>query len=119
MGAGIAVTFRQRYPLMYFEYHSRCKANKIKLGDVFVWDTEYPVVFNIATQLRPVVGSATYQAIWAGLNRTKLEASGRNITSIAFPMIGCGIGGLNWLLVRKMFVTVFDSWPGDIILYEA
>ena len=39
MGAGIAKTFRARYPDMYEEYRRRCKAEprQFNLGDCWLW----------------------------------------------------------------------------------
>src|SRR5262249_36368471 len=53
MGAGIARTIRARYPRMYEEYRSRCKAKprRFNLGDCWLWKADdQPWVFNLGTQ---------------------------------------------------------------------
>src|SRR3982750_606755 len=42
MGAGVAKTFRARYPEMYEEYRQRCKAEPrlFNLGDCWLWKAE-------------------------------------------------------------------------------
>src|ERR1700678_3621437 len=62
MGAGIAVEFKRRYPDMYKEYKRRCSSGAFSLGDVFVWETQARVVYNLATQPRPGP-SASVEAI--------------------------------------------------------
>src|SRR3954469_2974343 len=53
MGAGIAKTFRARYPEMHDEYRRRCKAQprQFNLGDCWLWKADsQPWVFNLGTQ---------------------------------------------------------------------
>ena len=53
MGAGIAKTFRERYPEMFDEYRRRCKAEprRFNLGDCWLWKANHqPWVFNLAIQ---------------------------------------------------------------------
>ncbi len=51
MGAGIAKTFRGRYPEMFDEYRRRCKAEprQFNLGGCWLWKADdQPWVFNLA-----------------------------------------------------------------------
>ncbi len=118
MGKGIAVQFRRTFPDMFVAYSLVCSAGQLKPGDLFVWSSSTPVVFNLATQLRPIANSATYPAIETSLMKTRLALDELGLTSIAVPMIGCGIGGLQWSEVRRIIATIFQDWSGTVFAYE-
>lgn len=98
MGAGVAVGFKERYPLMFEEYRRRCKSKPplFTLGDVFLWREDgKPAVFNLVTQPRPGRG-ATYPVVEASLANLRVAADEAEIRSIAMPRIAAGYGGLSW-----------------------
>ena len=121
MGAGIAKTFRARYPEMYEEYRRRCKAEprQFNLGDCWLWEAEdQPWVFNLGTQEGYWRSRASYEAIEAALREMMRQADDRGVTSIAIPRIGVGYGGLSWRKVRVIVEAVFGDWPGTLVVYE-
>jgi O-acetyl-ADP-ribose deacetylase (regulator of RNase III) len=120
MGAGIAVGFKERYPVMFTEFKRRCTAKppEFTLGDVFLWREDgKPAVFNLGTQPRPGRG-ATYHAVEMALVAMRDTADAEGITSIAMPRIAAGYGGLSWKKVRAQIEAVFADWPGTLIVYE-
>ncbi len=120
MGAGIAVGFKDRYPVMFEEFKRRCKAKppEFALGDVFLWREEgKPSVFNLGTQLRPGRG-ATYPVVEAALKSLRVAADGAGIRSIAMPRIAAGYGGLSWKKVRALIEVAFADWPGMLYVYD-
>jgi O-acetyl-ADP-ribose deacetylase (regulator of RNase III) len=121
MGAGIAKTFRARYPLMYEEYRRRCKAEprRFNLGDWWLWKADdQPWVFNLGTQEGYGRSRASYEAIETALREMRRQADAERITSIAMPRIGVGYGGLSWKKVRAIIETVFGDLAGTLIVYE-
>src|SRR2546423_7504633 len=77
MGAGIAKTFRARYPEMYEEYRRRCKAapRQFNLGDCWLWKADdQPWVFNLATQEGYWRSRASYEAIEAVMREMRRHA---------------------------------------------
>ena len=121
MGAGIAKTFRARYPAMYEEYRRRCKAEprQFNLGDCWLWEAEnQPWVFNLGTQEGYWRSRASYEAIEASLREKMRQADARGVTSIAIPRIGVGYGGLSWRKVRVIIEAAFSDWPGTLVVYE-
>ncbi len=122
MGAGIATSFKLRYPAMFEEYRRRCKSSprQFNLGDAFLWMEEgKPAVFNLATQERYWHSRASYEAIETALQNMKRQADEKGFRSIGLPRIGTGYGGLSWLKVRKIIEKVFEEWSGTIFVYEA
>src|SRR3954471_7756753 len=121
MGAGVAKGLRARYPEMYEEYRSRCKAEprRFNLGDCWLWKSEdRPWVFNLGTQEGYWRARASYEAIEAALRAMKEQADSEGVTSIAIPRIGVGYGGLSWKKVRAIVEAVFADWAGTLVVYE-
>jgi O-acetyl-ADP-ribose deacetylase (regulator of RNase III) len=121
MGAGIAKTFRARYPAMYATYRERRRAQprQFNLGDAWLWREEgQPWVFNLGTQEHYWRGRASYEAIATALASMRLQADDAGITTIALPKIGAGYGGLSWPKVRGLIETAFAGWPGTVYVYE-
>src|SRR3954466_6113012 len=88
MGAGVAKTFRARYPAMYEEYRTRCKAKprQFNLGDCWLWKSgDPPWVFNLGTQEVYWRARACYEAVGAAFFRMRRQADAEGITSIPMP----------------------------------
>ncbi|PJZ48005.1 phosphatase [Leptospira saintgironsiae] len=114
MGKGIALQFRKRFPLMYEEYKLLCSKKQFGLGDVFVYEYEQGVVFNLGTQTT-WKSKADLNAIGDAICKMFEEALKRNINKIAMPKIGAGLGGLMWNDVKKIIENSSDQYP-DIAL---
>jgi O-acetyl-ADP-ribose deacetylase (regulator of RNase III)/catechol 2,3-dioxygenase-like lactoylglutathione lyase family enzyme len=121
MGAGIATGFRERYPQMYEQFRSMCKAKprEFNLGDVWLWKAEdRPWVFNLGTQEKIWHARASYEAIETALTKMRALADAEDVGSIAMPRIGVGYGGLSWKKVKVIVERVFGNWAGRLIVYE-
>lgn len=125
MGAGLAAEFKRRYPAMYKEYAKLCKKSYIKIGKVWVWhEHEKPCneepcgyVINFPTKddwRRP----SKLEWIASGLDDLAECATMNGIKSIAVPALGCGYGGLDFELVKKLVYEKLDGLPTHIILFE-
>lgn len=97
MGAGLALEFRQRFPGLY----TALRAVRMEIGGVWFWDggdTGAKFVCCLPTK----DGWEKCSEIWmieAGLEVLAEEiARGGKWTDggIAFPKLGCGLGGLRW-----------------------
>ena len=95
MGAGIAKAFRDKFPKMHYTYSTLCDQDLLGGGDVHAWKENGVLGFNIISQIKP--GAAAKTAfIEAGLETAMRLASAAGSKELAIPLIGCGIGGLNW-----------------------
>lgn len=116
MGKGIALQFKERFPTMYTMYKQLCKENLFHPGDIFPFnynDTFY--VFNLGTQATWKT-TATLEAIEESTRRMLLFASENNVSKIAMPKIGAGLGGLNWDDVKNIIENTAKDYP-DIDIY--
>jgi O-acetyl-ADP-ribose deacetylase (regulator of RNase III) len=121
MGKGIALQFKRAYPAMFKAYEAAAKAREIRLGKVFVWETEqltgprFIVNFPTKGHWR---GRSRLADIEAGLSDLIRVVRERDISSIALPPLGCGNGGLNWSDVEPLIVNASSALPDvHFILY--
>jgi len=103
MGRGIALQFKNRFPENFKAYEAACKRQAVEPGKMFVFATgqlTFPrYIINFPTK-RHWRGKSRMEDIDAGLKALANEIRDRNITSIAIPPLGCGLGGLDWATVR-------------------
>ena len=113
MGAGIAVAFRQKNPLMYEHYHAACQQNMLLPGQVIPWLAEDHWVYNIASQFNGgPCAKLTY--LRAGLQYVRFHMEHVGTQSLGLPRIGAGIGGLTYEDVYDTVVEVFSGSSLDV-----
>jgi O-acetyl-ADP-ribose deacetylase (regulator of RNase III) len=121
MGKGIALQFKRAYPANYAAYRAACAAGQVRIGHMFVYDTQrvgprrYLINFPTKEHWR---SRSRLRDIEAGLRDLATVVRERNITSIAIPALGCGNGGLDWGKVRPLIERTFAELPGvRVLLY--
>lgn len=105
MGRGIALQFRQRWPLMHATYRQLCRSGEFQPGDLFTWEERGTVVYNLATQQTWREG-AILGAVSAALERMLADAEARGLDHVALPRLGAGLGGLPWEDVRAVLARL-------------
>lgn len=108
MGSGIAVDVRINYPDVYQAY----KITPLVGGDLFVKQSNVDgrYIFNLASQ-EEEGRSATYPFLEASLHKALQYCGDNDLTSLALPQIGCGVGGLEWGKVLPMIETIASEYP--------
>ena len=122
MGRGIALQFKKRYPENYTAYELACKRNEVVPGKMFVFELNQLVnpkyIINFPTK-RHWRGASRIEDIEAGLVDLAVVISERQISSIALPPLGAGLGGLDWSTVRKRIAAELTKLSNvDITVYE-
>lgn len=116
MGKGIALGFKQRYPEMFAEYRQACDKGKVQIGRLMMWYGTDHWILNFPTKehwRRP----SRIEYIEKGLMTFCRKYADYNITSIAFPRLGCGNGELSWDEVRPLMERYLGDLPIDIYIY--
>lgn len=117
MGKGIALEFKKRYPDMYNEYVSLCESGSVRPGKPYVYTDFYGTsILNFPTKDHWRSPSKLSYII-DGLAWFKDHYAEYNITSIAFPPLGCGNGGLSWEIVGPIMYDSLKDLPIDIEIY--
>ncbi len=122
MGRGIALQFKKAFPQNFDTYKAACDRKTLLPGRMLVVDLnqlQWPrYVINFPTK-RHWKGRSRLEDIQSGLAALVNEVRARNIRSIAIPPLGCGLGGLDWDVVRPMIERAFGQLPDvRVVLYE-
>jgi O-acetyl-ADP-ribose deacetylase (regulator of RNase III) len=129
MGKGIALAFKNRYPAMYRDYELRCRRAEVKPGVPY----RYPDLpganqlsldidaHPLVSESNPVIlifptkdhwrSKSKREYVVRGLERLRDNHDRWDIQSIAFPALGCGNGGLDWLEIGPLmrdYLTELD-----------
>lgn len=121
MGKGLALQFKEQYPVNYSIYKDACRAKRVQIGKMFI-TTEHTlegdkIIVNFPTKTtwrKP----SEYSYIESGLQDLCREIKERNIQSIAIPPLGSHNGGLDWLKVKGMIEGALLGLDCDIYIYE-
>lgn len=109
MGAGVAGIVARKFPETEKRYSQLCARNGLDGGMVLVThETDENgdpfFVFNMMTQIWPGA-DARLELIKAAAANAVSKAIAYDITTIAVPQIGCGIGGLTWDQVEPVLAA--------------
>lgn len=123
MGKGLAGVLNARFPGLRSSYKDALRSAHLTPGRAFAYsvpdrdvvddmgDTiDYRYVINIASQVR-IGRNARYPLLQSGLKSAFQHAEAMGITSIGFPEIGCGIGGLELDRVTSIIEDVASRYP--------
>lgn len=116
MGKGIALEFKQRYPQMFEAYRTVCEKRQLKTGKLMIWyaPDHWILLFPTKEHWR---NPSKLEYIESGLRKFVNTYAEKNITSIAFPKLGCGNGELNWNDVKQLMEKYLKPLPIDVYIY--
>lgn len=138
MGKGLASTARDRFPDVYVRYQSLCKKKQLQLGKPCIYKRESSVLDSIGdSNVLGVDTSSDDLQTWFLLfptkdhwrNNSKLEPieeglkwfcanyAKYNVTSVAFPALGCGNGNLSWREVGPLMCKYLANLPIKVAIY--
>lgn len=114
MGSGVALQFKKRFPENFHAYSRACVHGEVRPGRMFIFDTGLvrpECIINFPTK-RHWRDPSRLADIDAGLDALREEIRGRDIGSIAIPALGCGLGGLEWGVVKASMERVLGDLKG-------
>jgi O-acetyl-ADP-ribose deacetylase (regulator of RNase III) len=121
MGRGVALQFKKLYPDNFTKYKAVCDRGELAPGNMLVHETGRVVgpryVINFPTK-RHWRGKSRLEDVRDGLAALLDVVRDLGIRSIALPPLGCGLGGLQWVVVRPMIERAFSELPEvDAVLF--
>jgi len=117
MGTGIAADFKKIYPEMFKQYQILCEKKQFDVGQLWLYKTKHKWILNFPTK-KHWKGSSKIDYIRLGLEKFVSTYADKGITSISFPMLGCGNGGLDWEQeVRPLMEQYLKNLPIDIYIH--
>lgn len=118
MGRGLAKDFAIRYPEMLASYIKRCTEG-FKPGELHLWKMEsedrYIVNFPTKDHWR---NPSRIEYIVKGLEGLHEICKMLDVRSIAIPALGCGLGQLDWVLVKSLILSEFEGSGIELDLYD-
>ncbi|WP_290139612.1 macro domain-containing protein [uncultured Dubosiella sp.] len=117
MGKGIALQFKKLYPEMFKKYQAYCEQKLLQIGKLWIYKTPNKWILNFPTK-NHWRNKSKMEYIEKGLQKFVDTYADRGITSVAFPKLGCGNGGLEWQEVKPVMDRYLKNLPIDIFIYE-
>ena len=122
MGAGVALAFKNKYPVMNKEYVSLCKKGLIKPGEPTIWNSGHLFSKELAIINFPTKdhwrNKSEYEYIEKGLIWLKDYLKDKKGVSLSLPALGCGHGGLDWITVKARIEFHLNDSPTEIFVFE-
>ena len=116
MGKGIALEFKKRYPEMFETYKRQCDKHNLTIGRLMLWYAPDHWILQFPTK-EHWRNPSKLEYIEKGLMAFVRKYADYNITSIAFPKLGCGNGELNWTDVKAVMEKYLKDLPIDVYIY--
>ena len=117
MGKGIAKDFKELYPEMFAGYQRLCEEDMFSVGQLWLYKTPHKWILNFPTKKHWRYPSKP-EYVEAGLDKFARMYQDARITSISFPQLGCGNGGLDWnTQVKPLMEHYLKSLPLEIFIH--
>lgn len=121
LGAGLAKQVKTFYPAPCYLYQDACRENLLEAGSVLAVSNAnsfcaYNKIVFVATKddwRKP----SSYDIIEKCVKNLKLYLYGANLYSIAVPALGCGLGELDWKIVKELILRTFRNSKLDTFLH--
>jgi len=108
MGKGLALQFKNTFPSNYLSYRDSCMKGEVVPGKMFVHSESGKTIINFPTK-RHWQNDSRLEDIISGLDDLAKVIVNLNLKSISIPRIGCGLGGLDWNVVRPIIVEKLSN----------
>ena len=117
MGKGIAKDFKTIYPEMFARYRELCERGQLDIGQLWTYQTSNKLVVNFPTK-KHWRNPSRPEYIEAGLQTFVSKYHSYGITSISFPLLGCGNGELDWeSQVKPLVEGYLGKLPIDVYVH--
>ena len=118
MGKGMALECKLRFPEMFIKYKDSCDKKLFKPGYLQIYKNSKPWILNFPTKIH-WKDPSKIEYLEDGLKKFQDEYLNKNISSIAFPLLGASLGGLSEELVYETMTKYLEPLNNiDIEIYE-
>lgn len=117
MGRGLALKFKNNFPDNFEAYANACDGHRVEIGACLPFKCGKTWVVNFPTKDHWRNKSEMEWIVW-GLNDLRRWLVEDQINSVALPPLGCGLGGLKWVLVKAEIERALASLKCNIEVYE-
>lgn len=122
MGTGLALEFKLRFPDMFRKYQEFCKNGSLDIGKLWIYS-----IYNSKFSFKKILSFPTkrdwrhpskIEFIEEGLNKFIQSYEKKSISSIAFPYLGTGKGGIDSKTILDLMDKYLSSLPICIEVWE-
>lgn len=117
MGKGLAKQFKANFPDMFKQYQKICDAKQLDIGKLWLYKTPNKWVLNFPTKTtwrKP----SQLEYIQKGLEKFVNSYEKYDLSSVAFPKLGCGNGELDWETeVKPLMESYLSKIPIMVFVY--
>jgi len=117
MGKGIAKEFKRLYPAMFKSYQRYCESGDFTIGKLQLCKTKNHWILNFPTK-KDWRNPSKIEYIESGLKKFVENYQRLGVTSVSFPMLGCGNGGLDWELVKPLMEKYLNPLSIKVFIHE-
>lgn len=117
MGKGVAAEFKGRYPKMFKAYQKLCTSGELDIGKLHLWREPDHWVLNFPTKTTWKKPSHL-NFISEGLKTFVASYREMQISSIAFPPLGCGNGNLGWIDVKPLMESYLKNLEIPVFIHD-
>lgn len=111
MGKGLAAQFRAHYPEMDQQYRELCERGAFNTGQLWLYKTPHKWVLNFPTKAH-WRNPSKLEYVESGLRKFIETYAEKGMTSVSFPLLGAGLGGLDWEAeVRPLMEDMLGPLP--------
>lgn len=115
MGKGLALEFKNKYPLNFEIYKKACDNASFNIGNLLIVPVDNKFIVNFPTK-KHWRNKSDLEFIKIGLEELKVAIKDFNIKSIALPKLGCGLGGLDWNKVFDLIKDFHNSIEDNVLV---
>lgn len=115
MGKGLALEFKNKYPLNFEIYKKACDNASFNIGNLLIVPVDNKFIVNFPTK-KHWRNKSDLEFIKIGLEELKVAIKEFNIKSIALPKLGCGLGGLDWNEVFDLIKDFHNSIDNNVLV---
>jgi O-acetyl-ADP-ribose deacetylase (regulator of RNase III) len=121
MGKGVALQFKEKFPLNFKRYAEACKKGEVAIGKMLVTKDStlegVKTIINFPTKTE-FYRKSQYRFIEEGLQDLVRMIDQYQLKSVALPPLGCGYGGLKWEKVKALIEQYLGGSAARIVVFE-
>lgn len=114
-GKGLALQFKQRFPVAHKLFAVQARQGNIRPGEVFIlrdFVRPFQAIVFFPTKLH-WINPSRIEWIEEGLEDIVTKLFHSEYRSIALPKLGCGLGGLEWPVVESKILGILGMGHFD------
>lgn len=117
MGAGVALGYRLRYPIMYNRYKELCKSKLIQIGKLWIYKAPDRWILNFPTK-ENWKDDSKIEYLEKGLQKFIDTYKEKKITSIAFPILGSSNGKIPEEIALNLMIKYLENIEIPVEIYK-